>query len=105
MKPVFGDEKIISEHHRLSVPVEDNFPFEGRISHYGEYGKEIKFECVVCNKEVKINLTGENSTGECCGIIYNKKHRYGREIFFGGYSKCISQQTENFFGDDEDNDD
>ena len=96
MKPVFGDEKIIVEHHRLNVPIEEMFPLEGRIFHYDEYGKEIKFECVVCDKEVKINLTGENSTGECCGIIYNKKYRYGREVFFGGYAKKQIQE-ETFF--------
>lgn len=55
--------------------------FEGIIQHYGEYGSEIIFDCLICNKRIKINLKGENSKTEHCGIIYNKKFRYGREIF------------------------
>ncbi len=82
MKLKFGDENIIAAHHRAMAIDEGRLEsFDGIIHHYGEYGSEIEFECLICNMRIRINLKGENSKIEHCGIIYNKKFRYGREIF------------------------
>lgn len=82
MKPKFGDPEIIEKHHilnRIALSIDDSI--EGIIHHYGEYGKDIEFECLICNEVRTISLKGENSKTKCCGIVYNKKFKYGRRIY------------------------
>lgn len=81
----FGDEKIIEKHREIESFMVGH-PIEGVIHHHGEYGSSIHFECLICGKCLQIELRGENSKTECCKIIYNKKYKYGREIYYEGKS-------------------